>query len=236
MLVIDSGEKQYFFNILDKLNLRYKIEEIKFWYCVECERIFSEAGECPDCEIELLSEKAGDITNERRSFVIERKRDSNLYSSVHNGEIYDQLNRLQKYFKGNVAIVFEGSLRKLAEENPDRAAQILSIPATCLQYGVSFINFDNELTTGKMLKYFDYKSGKEPKLRHKRRVIYKKLPEMVNLLMGIKGIGKKTAYDIYLKCKNMYTLALKLKHKTEEIEEIKGIGKATLSLLKKWIL
>lgn len=236
MIIIDSGEKGKIFSALDKIGLRYKIEELRMNYCPECNKIYTkDISRCEDCNLILLYERVGDITNERKSFVIERKYEQDLYSSIHNNKLYKQLDKLQKYYKGNTVLLFEGNLTKLAAENLDRAAQILSIPATCMQYGVSFIQSENEFTTAKMLKFFDYKSGKEPKYREELHTIHDEYPEMVKLLMTIKGIGKKTAFDIFLKYKNIYTLGVILKTAPEDVLKIKGIGESTLKLLIKWL-
>lgn len=232
MIIIDSGEKSFPTEVLDDERIAYKIEEIRIWHCPdeECDRIYTKPGTC-DCGEELEYFRVGDITNERRSFVIERKNYQDFYGSVANGTIYKQLDKLSSAFKENASLLFEGNLTKLINENPDRKAQLLSIPATCNQYGVNFLQTQNPHSTAKMLKFFDYKSGKKPKVRHCIHRWHKAKPALVNILMGIKGIGEVTATDIYNRYKNVFKLSIILKTDPNDVLKIKGIGKATLKLL-----
>lgn len=239
MLVIDSGEKEKIFKVLDKYNIRYKIEEIRIYHCMDeehCGKVYTEPRKKCECGSYVDYFRCGDITNERRSFLIERKDYQNLYSSVHNNEVYTQLDKMQRAFKGNYTLLFEGSLWKLANENPDRKAQILSIPATCQQYGASFINFDNVDTTVRMLKFFDYKSGKEPKVRVKLHKSYSKFPKMVRILMNIKGVGEKTALLLWKEFRNTHTLSTTILLEPKKVLKVKNVGKKTLQLLKQWLI
>lgn len=233
-LVVDSGEKEYYITLLEKYNVPYVVEEIKLYYCMDCNKVYKDFQEkCDECDGFIESEKVGDLTDNKRSFVIERKKDSNLYSSIHNNELYDQLNRMQQFFDGNTVLLFEGNLTRLAKENQDRYHQIMSIPATCMQYGISFIQLENPTTTVMMAKYFLRKAGTKPKLRLRKHSINKMLPKTVQLLMGIKGIGRKTALNIYEKYSHITQLGLALY--TGKIEKISGVGPKTQELLRKWL-
>lgn len=236
-IVIDFGEKEYVGDILDKLNVDYKIEKLQVWACMKCDKIYK--FETNKCECGGLTEviRAGDITNERRSFLIERKKGQNLYSSVRNGEIYEQIEKMSMVFEGNYSIVFEGNIMTLAENNEDRKEQILSIPATCQQYGASFISVKSLFVLIAMLRYFDYKSGKKPKFRRKLHRIHEKKSNLWNYLVTLKGIGPKTASLIDKKYSCVGELVYDLTSDSfDRLLSIKGIGKKTCQRMQNYVM
>lgn len=234
MFIIDSAEKPYVGRIFDKLGINYKIEQLMAYQCITCDRLYRKKRKKCECGGPIDSFNVGDITNEKGTFLIERKKYSDLYGSIHSNRLYKQLRYMAEFYGSNCALAYEGSLKQLADENPDRAAQIYSIPATCTLYGISFLQMSNLVALAKTLEFFDRKCGNKPIMRFERKRIYGSVPEQIKLYMQPKGIGRKYATRIYNKCATIPDLVEELKN--GNIKTIKGIGKATEARLKKWFL
>lgn len=234
MTVVDSAEKEYVFEAFDMMNVSYTKQEIRLHYCVECKKIFIKKQDVCSCGCEeFISEKVGDIRGDNWNYIIERKRGADLVSSL-DGRLYEQLEKLASYFKGSVALVLEGSFENLIldERFSSRAGQIMSIPATCMQYGVSFIQIKDITTLAKMLRYFEYKCGTEPKLRTNRERINKMMPEPLRLYNSIEGVGTKMALKLYESFKRPWELGVSLQ--TDTMPKIHGLGPKGIISLKKW--
>jgi len=238
MWYIDSGEKPYVFEAFDLMGVDYIKKEIRFSVCEGCRKIYiygEEPEEC--CEGEpYTSYRVADIVNDKYSIAIERKKGQDLVNSLYENRLYDQLTRLKEFFSGNVALVFEGDIEDLILDpnNEKIIGQIMSIPATCMQYGVSFIQVNDVTTLIRMLKYFDYKCGTEPKLRLRYEGINERLPEFIRLLCAIKGINIGLAKNIYKEYKSAFSLALDLHE--GELKKIHKVGPKIEAKLKNWFL
>lgn len=238
--IIDSGEKEYVFQTFDMMGIDYIKKEIKFWVCTSCGFVtpYEKENSAFVCcsEQNWVTVKAGDITNTEYSFLIERKRGQDLASSLDQNHIYHQLERLQGLFGNNVAIVFEGTLEKLIldPDNSKRVGQILSLPATCMQYGVSFIQVSNLAMFIKMLKYFDQKCGKEPKYRVEYNRLFERIPKFEKLLMGIKGCGEVMAKNVHDVYPNAVEFGLDLREGT--VKKIKNVGSKRIKFFEEYFL
>jgi ERCC4-type nuclease len=233
---VDTSERKTV-DVLDKMRINYKLTNNALWFCDDCAKIYKESvSECSECGSKNISfEKVGDIRGPNWEYAIEIKIGEDLYSSLDD-RIYLQLEGLSEFLEGNIAIVYIGDISELALNHPERAGQIMSIPATAMQYGVSFISVKDITEFIKMLKYFAEKAGKLPKLRFRRRYITDLMPKMMIVLMGIKGIGEKMALELNKHYSSVFALCLALH--TGELREgiIKGVGPATITLLKRYLL
>ena len=240
MYLVDVGEKPYVFEAFDLMRVDYKKIQIRFDVCEGCGKIYihNEAPVPVCCEGEpYMGYRVADIVGKNYNFAIERKRGQNLASSLHNNELYDQLEKLRAFFGSNWALVFEGSFEELIldPDNKSRVGQILSIPATVAQYGGSFIQVNHVTTLIRMLKYFDLKCGSEPKLRLRYHSIDDSMPRFVRLLIGgIKGINIKLANNIYSQYNDMLSLASDVS--SNNLKKIPKIGKVWKEKLKEWLL
>jgi ERCC4-type nuclease len=230
MTLIDSAEKPYVFEAFDLMGISYMKKDIRLWVCKECDKVSINPFEC--CG-EVESEKVADIVGDNWNYAIERKKEGDLVSSL-DGRLYEQLEKLSTYFKGCVALVFEGDLEELCnnENYASRAGQIRSIPATCMQYGVSFIQVKDITALCKLIKYFEYKCGTEPKVRSKRHRINKALPKTLRLYKSIEGVGPKLGMEIYSHYKYPIEFAIALMNGTDV--KIKGLGPKGRENIKEW--
>jgi len=236
---VDKGEKDYVFEAFDLMRVDYIKKDIRFSVCDECSNIYI-YGEEPEvcCEgASYTTHRVADIVGSNYNFAVERKRGQNLASSLYENELYDQLEKLRGFFGHNWALVFEGSFEELIldENNASRIGQILSIPATVMQYGGSFLQVNDITSLIRMLKYFDQKCGKEPKLRLRYHSVDENLPKFVRLLVGgVKGINVGLANNIHSQYACAFDLALDLAD--DNLRKIPKIGKVWQEKLKEWFL
>ena len=232
---VDSGERKTV-DILKKLSMNFKIVNNILYFCESCNMIYKKKPKICECGSESFdSEKVADIRGPNWEYGIEIKIGDDLYSSLDD-RVYTQLDGLSGFLKGNIALVFVGDLFKLARDHPDRAGQLLSIPATCMQYGVSWINVKNVLELVKLLKYFAQKAGTIPKLRIKRRRISDLMPKRMIMLLGIKYVGQKMALELSKRYRSILGLALALNADAILPGDIPKLGEVGIKRLKEWLL
>jgi len=232
---VDSAERKTV-DILTKMNKNFKRINNILHFCEDCNKIYEEKPDVCECGCDnIISEKVGDIRGPNWEYAIEIKIRDDLYSSL-DGRVYTQLEGLSGFMKGNIALVFVGDLFKLAMDHPDRSGQILSIPATCMQYGVSWINVNNLLELVKLLKYFAQKSGSSPKLRLKKRHIADLMPKRMIVLLGIKGVGQKMALELSKRYGSIFSLGLALNQNMILPGDIPKLGEVGINRLKEWLL
>lgn len=230
---VDSSERKTV-DVLNKMGINFIITNNILWYCDGCNKISEEKPKICECGSTKISfEKVADIRGPNWEYAIEIKIGEDLYSSLDN-RIYKQLEGLSGFLKGKIAFVFVGDLFQLARDHPDRGGQILSIPATCMQYGVSWINTKDLIELVRLLKYFAQKAGKSPKLRMKRIYSTDLMPKRMILLSSIKGIGEKMALELSKNYDSVLELCLALN--MGRMKRIKGLGIVGIKRLKEWLI
>lgn len=232
---VDTSERKTV-DVLNKMGINFIFINNILWFCNDCDKIYDHKPKynlcvCGSNDVEF--EKVADIRGPNWEYAIEIKIGEDLYSSLDD-RIYTQLEGLSGFLNGNIALVFIGDLEKLALEHPDRAGQIRSIPATCMQYGVSWINVKSIVELVKMLKYFAQKAGKAPKLRIKRRRLTDLMPKRMIILTGIKGVGEKMALELSKNYSSILDLCLDLD--MGRMTRIKGLGPIGMKRLKDWLI
>ena len=231
---VDSAERKTV-DVLTKMNKNFKRVNNILFFCEDCNEIYKKKPEICECGSDnIISDKVADIRGPNWEYGIEVKIGDDLLSSL-DGRVYKQLEDLSGYLKGNVALVFVGDLFKLALDNPERAGQLLSIPATCMQYGVSWINVKNVIQLVKLLKYFASKAGKTPKLRLKKRHTTDLMPKRMVVLLGIKGVGQKMALELSKRYRSIFSLGLALHHDEIKPGMIPKLGAVGIRRLKEWL-
>ena len=231
---VDSSERKTV-EVLTKMEKNFKIINNILWFCNDCNLIYKEKPEICECGSKDVGfEKVGDIRGPNWEYGMEIKIGDDLYSSLDD-RVYFQLDGLRGFFKGCVALVFVGDLFKLAMDHPDRAGQILSIPATCMQYGVSWINVKSVLQLAKLLKYFAKKAGTLPKLRLKRRRISDLMPKRMIILLGIKYVGEKMALQLSKRYRSVTDVGIALRTGKLVSGMIPKLGPVGIRRLKEWL-
>jgi len=250
MLVVDSGEKPYVFEALNGMGVDYIKKDIRFWFCPNCDRIYIDKQDQCECGGDLESDTVGDITNDAYSFIVERKKGMDLYNSLFESRIYTQMENLGKFFNGNVAIVFEGDLKEIVKEVykrqkdlriptfKGRISQLYSLPATCMQYGISFIQVKTIKDTIKMCRYFDEKSQRPPRIRAKLKHFNDMMPKRQVIFQTPKGFGPKIALEIAKVYPSVFAYSLDLANEEPKTiaEKVKGLGVKGVEKSKEWFL
>ncbi len=232
---VDVSERKTV-EVLTKMQKNFKLVNNILWFCNDCNLIYLEKPgvcECGSKDVEF--EKVGDIRGPNWEYAIEVKIGEDLYGSLDD-RVYAQLEGLSGFLKGKIALVFVGDLFQLARDHPDRAGQLLSIPATCMQYGVSWINVKNVIQLVKLLKYFSQKAGKAPKIRIKRTYSTDLMPKRMIVLMSIKGIGEKIALELCKVYDSIFDLVVALNTGRLQPGMIKNLGVVGIKRLKESLL
>lgn len=235
---IDTNENENVINTFDLMRVDYQRKELKFEVCEGCNRLYihgEEPEEC--CEGEIYETiKAGDIIGGNYNYIIEVKRRMDLVNSLNENHLYDQLERMVGVFGSNVILCFVGRFEDLLldEHGGKRAGQLLSIPAVCAQYGISFIQVNHMSTLIRMLKYFDEKCGKEPKIRNRYFRRADILPKTIRVLMAITGIGEELAKNIYAKHRSIKDIVISLE--MDQFGPVKKIGPKKTEMLYEWLM
>jgi len=231
---VDSSERKTV-DILNKMNKNFRIVNNILFFCNDCNNIYKEKPEACECgSKDIEFEKVADIRGPNWEYAIEIKIGEDLYSSL-DYRIYKQLEDLSGFLKGKIALVFVGDLFQLARDHPDRAGQILSIPATCMQYGVSWINVRKILELVKLLKYFADKAGKLPKLRLKRKYTSDLMPKRMILILGIKYVGEKMALELSKRFNSVTDLGIALRNGRLIAGMIPNLGPVGIRRLNEWL-
>ena len=236
--LVDSGEKPYVFDAFDLMRVDYIKKEIRFAVCEGCKKIhiheYAPDPVCCDGE-PYISYRVADIVGKNYNFAIERKNKQDLANSLYQNKLYDQFEKLRAFFGHSWALVFEGNFEELIldKDNKSRIGQILSIPATVMQYGGTFIQVNDITTLIRMLKYFDEKCGKEPKLRTRYHSIADDLPKFVRLLVGgVPGINVRLAKNINSVYSNAFDFSLAVFE--DDLRKIPKIGPVWKNKFKEW--
>ena len=234
---VDSSERKTV-DVLTKMEKNFKLVNNILWFCNDCNKIYLNKPKynlcvCGSNDVEF--EKVADIRGPNWEYAIEVKIGDDLYSSLDD-RVYAQLEGLSGFLKGKIALVFVGDLEKLAIEHPDRAGQIRSIPATCMQYGVSWINVKNLIELVKLLKHFAAKAGKAPKLRIKRSFSSDIMPKRMIVLMSIKGIGEMIALELCKIYASIFAICRDLRNGILLPGMIKNLGPVGIKRLKESLL
>jgi len=278
-ILVSPLEKDYVFKELDQSGIDYEKKEFTIYYCEDCRKLFTEKVEkCADfVEIsydkngvknklikgcggtDIKSMSLGDIVGSKLNYCIERKKGTDLLHSCENDRIYFQLQAMKEVFKGNAALVFEGSFNAVMKKERNRVRilakqlrqknrhsqaamilrncearikQMLSMPAHCLSLGISFIQVDDLLTLIKMLRYFDYKCGEAPKIRVKKAKLSDLMAPLVKKLVTTEGIGPKLAARIFRVVQKPEQFIRILRHDPDRLLAVDKLGPKKLQSLK----
>lgn len=194
MLIVDSNEKsEELFEVLESNGTIYKTKEISFYSCVECKKVYflNKPPVCEECECHRFKrEQAGDFTNENGTFLVERKSESDFWSSMVNKGLYVQMQKMSKFFKGVKVVMLEGFLSNVVLQHPKKKNWIESMPSTIAQYGIHFWQCDDTEFLINQLHWLDKKSGKAPKIRAKIDDKYKGYDQKLKLTCKLFDVGK----------------------------------------------
>lgn len=137
------------------------------------------------------------IVGKKKKYAIERKTWSDLFSSLKEGRVWDQLTRLKNLQAEGYEprLLIEGHKFILFKYKKITQAQIAGIEEAILSYGVPIMYADTQDLTIMKLKLMDQKAGDTTEWQRPTIAKTGRTPqeEAEDVLAAIDGIGRKSA-------------------------------------------
>lgn len=135
------------------------------------------------------------IVGDEKAYAIERKTPEDLFKSVVDGRLWNQLKVLSELENVIPILVVEGNLWRLLGEKKITTNGLLSILAGIAAYKVSIVSISSEQMLIRFLKLLKHKAGKKttykiPTVKKKDRTLKE---EKRDMWLAIQGVGQKTA-------------------------------------------
>ena len=162
--------------------------------------------------------------------VVERKTISDLASSIFDGRLFDQCNRLKEHYKFPILLI-EGDIDKMEELTENPFIIYGAISSVVIDFKIPVIPTPNALHTSKLLISMcsrkDASKGPFIKKIRKSNDLQK---QQFSMLCSLPGVGEKTAMRMLEK---FGTPMRVLNSSTVELSKINGLGEARAKNIKK---
>ena len=164
--------------------------------------------------------------------VVERKTISDLVSSVFDGRLFDQCNRLKEHYQFPILLI-EGNIDELEELTENPLVFYGAISSIALDFKIPVIHTPNASHTAKLLMSMcsrkDASKGPFIKKIRKSNDIQK---QQLSMLCSLPGVGEKTAIRMLEK---FGTPLRVLSSSTTELSKVSGLGEARAKNIKKML-
>jgi len=165
--------------------------------------------------------------------VVERKTISDLVSSVFDGRLFDQCNRLKEHYQFPILLI-EGNIDEIEELTENSLVFYGAISSIALDFKIPVIHTPNASHTAKLLMSMcsrkDASKGPFIKKIRKSNDIQK---QQLSILCSLPGVGEKTAIRMLEK---FGTPLRVLSSSTTELSKVGGLGEARAKKIKKALL
>jgi len=162
--------------------------------------------------------------------VVERKTISDLVSSVFDGRLFDQCNRLKEHYKFPILLI-EGDIDKMEELTENPFIIYGAISSVVIDFKIPVIPTPNALHTSKLLISMcsrkDASKGPFIKKIRKSNDLQK---QQFSMLCSLPGVGEKTAVRMLEKFGTPINV---LNSSTVELSKINGLGETRAKNIKK---
>ena len=162
--------------------------------------------------------------------VVERKTISDLVSSVFDGRLFDQCNRLKEHYQFPILLI-EGNIDELEELTENPLVFYGAISSIALDFKIPVIHTPNASHTAKLLMSMcsrkDASKGPFIKKIRKSNDVQK---QQLSILCSLPGVGEKTAIRMLEK---FGTPLMVLSSSTTELSKVGGLGEARAKNIKK---
>jgi len=162
--------------------------------------------------------------------VVERKTISDLVSSVFDGRLFDQCNRLKEHYQFPILLI-EGNIDELEELTENPLVFYGAISSIALDFKIPVIHTPNASHTAKLLMSMcsrkDASKGPFIKKIRKSNDIQR---QQLSILCSLPGVGEKTAIRMLEK---FGTPLRVLSSSTTELSKVGGLGEARAKKIKK---
>ena len=164
--------------------------------------------------------------------VVERKTISDLVSSVFDGRLFDQCNRLKEHYQFPILLI-EGNIDEIEELTENSLVFYGAISSIAIDFKIPVIHTPNASHTAKLLVSMcsrkDASKGPFIKKIRKSNDIQK---QQLSMLCSLPGVGEKTAIRMLEK---FGTPLRVLSSSTTELSKVSGLGEARARNIKKML-
>jgi len=165
--------------------------------------------------------------------VVERKTISDLVSSVFDGRLFDQWNRLKEHYQFPILLI-EGNIDEIEELTENQLVFYGAISSIALDFKIPVIHTPNASHTAKLLMSMcsrkDASKGPFIKKIRKSNDVQK---QQLSILCSLPGVGEKTAIRMLEK---FGTPMRVLSSSTTELSKVGGLGEARAKNIKNTLL
>nr|AIE98615.1 ERCC4 domain-containing protein (XPF) [uncultured marine thaumarchaeote KM3_06_B06] len=163
--------------------------------------------------------------------VVERKTISDLVSSIFDGRLFDQCNRLKEHYQFPILLI-EGNIDEIEELTENSLVFYGAISSIAIDFKIPVIHTPNASHTSKLLVSMcsrkDASKGPFIKKIRKSNDIQK---QQLSMLCSLPGVGEKTAIRMLEK----FGTPLKvLSSSVTELSKVSGLGEARAKNIKKY--
>ena len=162
--------------------------------------------------------------------VVERKTISDLVSSVFDGRLFDQCNRLKEHYQFPILLI-EGNIDEIEELTENSLVFYGAISSIALDFKIPVIHTPNASHTAKLLMSMcsrkDASKGPFIKKIRKSNDVQR---QQLSILCSLPGVGEKTAIRMLEK---FGTPLRVLSSSTTELSKVGGLGEARAKKIKK---
>jgi len=162
--------------------------------------------------------------------VVERKTISDLVSSVFDGRLFDQCNRLKEHYQFPILLI-EGNIDEIEELTENSLVFYGAISSIALDFKIPVIHTPNASHTAKLLISMcsrkDASKGPFIKKIRKSNDLQK---QQFSMLCSLPGVGEKTAMRMLEKFGTPINV---LNSSTVELSKINGLGETRAKNIKK---
>ena len=164
--------------------------------------------------------------------VVERKTISDLVSSIFDGRLFDQCNRLKEHYQFPILLI-EGNIDEIEELTENSLVFYGAISSIAIDFKIPVIHTPNASHTAKLLVSMcsrkDASKGPFIKKIRKSNDIQK---QQLSMLCSLPGVGEKTAIRMLEK---FGTPLRVLSSSTTELSKVSGLGESRAKNIKKML-
>ena len=164
--------------------------------------------------------------------IVERKTISDLVSSIFDGRLFDQCNRLKEHYQFPILLI-EGNIDEIEELTENSLVFYGAISSIAIDFKIPVIHTPNASHTSKLLVSMcsrkDASKGPFIKKIRKSNDIQK---QQLSMLCSLPGVGEKTAIRMLEK---FGTPLRVLSSSTTELSKVSGLGEARAKNIKKML-
>ena len=164
--------------------------------------------------------------------VVERKTISDLVSSVFDGRLFDQCNRLKEHYQFPILLI-EGNIDEIEELTENSLVFYGAISSIAIDFKIPVIHTPNASHTAKLLvSMCSRKDASKVPFIKKIRKSNDIQKQQLSMLCSLPGVGEKTAIRMLEK---FGTPLRVLSSSTTELSKVSGLGEARAKNIKKML-